>query len=73
MIDACNAVLVQLESRRIFLSTLANMFVVPTTQILDLEHESRVTCLSILFQRRSQPQCIPAARSFLQAEPVVAV
>jgi hypothetical protein len=72
MIEAGNVELVRLECNRMFLSVLAGKSIHPTPQILDLEHESRVAGLSILFGRK-QKQYVPAARSFLQTEPVVAV
>jgi hypothetical protein len=39
-------------------------------QILDLEHESRVTCFAILFGRRCDAYVIPAAAD-AQSMPVV--
>jgi hypothetical protein len=73
MIEAGNAELVRLESNRMFLSILTGKSINPTPQIFDLEHESRVAGLSILLGRKKKEQYVPAARSFLQAEPVVAV
>jgi hypothetical protein len=73
MIDAGNAELVRLESNRMFLSILADKCIHPTPQIFDLEHESRVVGLSLLAGRKQKKQYVPAARSFLQVELVVAV
>jgi hypothetical protein len=73
MIEAGNAELVRLESNRMFMSILAGNSIHPAQQTFDLEHESRVVGLSLLFGRKQKKQYVPAARSFLQAEHVVAV
>ena len=73
MFEAGNAELVRLESNRMFLSILAGKAVRSTPQIFDLEHESRVAGLSLLFGRRKKEEYVPAARSFMQAMPVAAV
>lgn len=73
MIEAGNAELTRLESNRMFLSILAGKSIHPTPQILDLEHESRVVGLSLLLGRKKKKEYVPAARSFLQVELVVAV
>ena len=77
MLDTGNAVLLQLESRRLFWQILCGTFRSGICDGLapgvDLEHASRVTCLSILFGRPTEAPFTPAARSFMQVESVVAV
>lgn len=73
MIEAGNAELVRLESNRMFMSILAGKSIHPAQQIHDLEKESREAFLAILLGRKQKKQYVPAARSFLQAELVVAV
>jgi hypothetical protein len=83
MISTDNAVCVQLESRRLFWSILCGMFggdrgqLVNTAALVapseNIEHESRMAHFDILFGRPNTKSFVPAAKSFLQAELVLAV
>lgn len=72
-----NAVLVQLESRRLFWSILAGAFMTHTCDPLGLrdvaDSGSDVGWWALLGPRRREAPCIPAARTFMLAETVAAV
>ena len=75
MLENGNAVLVQLESRRLFWSILAGAFVTHACDPLGRPDVAQgdVGWWAFLCQRRREAPCVPAARTFMLAETVTAV
>lgn len=77
MLENGNAALVQLESRRLFWSILADAILTHACDLVGLrdvaQNGGRAEWLAFLTSARREAPCIPAARTFMLAETVVAV